>query len=438
MGGSSLAPEVIAQTARRAARRSSTRPRPARCSPRSTATPRRAASRRPCSSSRRSPARPSRPTQPSARLRGGVPRPRHRPDRAHRRRDRPGLAARRGRPRRRLPRLQRRPDRRRPLLGAHRVRARAVGLAGVDIAELLDEAEATSSSRSRSTAPTTPRSCSPPRSPAATPRRDKLGLVTDGTHIVGLADWIEQLVAESTGKEGTGILPVVLLPVSPEVETEPRRPAGRASRRRGRRFHFREHHDRRDPRQRVARRAARRVGVRHGDRRTDARDQPVRPARRRVGQDRRARPARRTSRAGTAPAFVAEGVEVRVSDPALARLRHRRRRARRAPGRSCPTTATSRSRHTSTASTRPSSAGLRELVAARLRPPRHVRLGSPLPALDRPVPQGRTRERRLPADPRAHRRRPRDPRPPVHVRPAHRGAGRRRRERARRATAGPS
>src|SRR5690606_20261719 len=53
------------------------------------------------------------------------------------------------------------------------------------------------------------------------PRRDKLGLITDGTHIVGLPDWIEQLIAESTGKDGTGILPVVLLPVSPEVEQPP-------------------------------------------------------------------------------------------------------------------------------------------------------------------------------------------------------------------------
>jgi glucose-6-phosphate isomerase len=52
-------------------------------------------------------------------------------------------------------------------------------------------------------------------------RRDKVGLITDGTHIVGLPDWIEQLVAESTGKQGTGILPVVLLPVSPELESKP-------------------------------------------------------------------------------------------------------------------------------------------------------------------------------------------------------------------------
>ncbi len=97
------------------------------------------------------------------------------------------------------------------------------GLAGADIAELLDEAEATLLEVA----------IDDPRNPAlvlaaaiagsdgTAPRRDKLGLVTDGTHIVGLPDWIEQLVAESTGKEGTGILPVVLLPVSPEVEQPP-------------------------------------------------------------------------------------------------------------------------------------------------------------------------------------------------------------------------
>ena len=94
------------------------------------------------------------------------------------------------------------------------------GLAGVDIGELLDEAEATLLEVA----------IDGRENPALTlaaaiaggdPRKDKLGLVSDGTHIVGLPDWIEQLIAESTGKNGTGILPVVLLPVSPEVENPP-------------------------------------------------------------------------------------------------------------------------------------------------------------------------------------------------------------------------
>jgi glucose-6-phosphate isomerase len=39
---------------------------------------------------------------------------------------------------------------------------------------------------------------------AARTGRDKLALIDDGTGITGLGDWIEQLVAESTGKLGTG------------------------------------------------------------------------------------------------------------------------------------------------------------------------------------------------------------------------------------------
>jgi len=94
------------------------------------------------------------------------------------------------------------------------------GLAGVDIAELLDEAEA-SMLEVAIDSPDNPALVLAAAIAGTTPRRDKLGLITDGTHIVGLPDWIEQLIAESTGKNGTGILPVVLLPVSPEVENKP-------------------------------------------------------------------------------------------------------------------------------------------------------------------------------------------------------------------------
>ncbi len=94
------------------------------------------------------------------------------------------------------------------------------GLAGVDIAELLAEAEATLLEVAIDS-PDNPALVLAAAIAGGEPRRDKLGLVTDGTHIIGLPDWIEQLVAESTGKEGTGILPGVLLPVSPEVENTP-------------------------------------------------------------------------------------------------------------------------------------------------------------------------------------------------------------------------
>ncbi len=45
---------------------------------------------------------------------------------------------------------------------------------------------------------------------AAKGGRDKLVIADAGSGIVGFGDWAEQLVAESTGKQGTGILPVVV------------------------------------------------------------------------------------------------------------------------------------------------------------------------------------------------------------------------------------
>jgi transaldolase / glucose-6-phosphate isomerase len=46
--------------------------------------------------------------------------------------------------------------------------------------------------------------------------KDKLGLVRNGSQIIGFGDWAEQLIAESTGKIGRGVLPVVLELNSPE------------------------------------------------------------------------------------------------------------------------------------------------------------------------------------------------------------------------------
>lgn len=49
--------------------------------------------------------------------------------------------------------------------------------------------------------------------------KDKVGLVPDGSRIQGFGDWAEQLIAESTGKLGRGILPVVLEDDAPELVT---------------------------------------------------------------------------------------------------------------------------------------------------------------------------------------------------------------------------
>jgi len=81
-------------------------------------------------------------------------------------------------------------------------------LAGADVAELLDQAaEAAPLLHSDD-----------PENPAlvlgavlaASPGRDKVIIAAGGSSIVGFPDWAEQLIAESTGKNGTGILPVAV------------------------------------------------------------------------------------------------------------------------------------------------------------------------------------------------------------------------------------
>ena len=88
-------------------------------------------------------------------------------------------------------------------------------LAGVDVAELLDQAEALHQSLSGSS-DNPALALGAALGAAALAGRDKVALISDGTGIVGLGDWAEQLLAESTGKEGRGILPVVVeTPTSP-------------------------------------------------------------------------------------------------------------------------------------------------------------------------------------------------------------------------------
>ena len=96
------------------------------------------------------------------------------------------------------------------------------GLAGVDVARLLDEAVAVTEVLSADDEDN-PGLVLGAAIAGTDPLRDKLVLVDDGSPLVGFGDWAEQLVAESTGKLGTGILPVVVADASdPEV----RWPAG--------------------------------------------------------------------------------------------------------------------------------------------------------------------------------------------------------------------
>jgi glucose-6-phosphate isomerase len=190
------------------------------------------------------------------------------------------------------------------------------GLAGADIAELLDEAEA-SLLEVAIDSPDNPALVLAAAIAGDEPRRDKLGLVTDGTHIEGLPDWIEQLVAESTGKNGTGVLPVVLLPVSPEVETRPDDVQIVRFVDEAKQFHLFEHHEGEvlvsgslGAQFVVWEYATAIVGRMLAINPFDQPDVESAKVAARGLLDARPEP--------TAPAFSAEGVEVRVSDPALA------------------------------------------------------------------------------------------------------------------------
>ena len=83
------------------------------------------------------------------------------------------------------------------------------GLAGVPVAELLDQAAALEPSLAGDT-----------DNPAlalgaalggfADAGHDKVVIADGGSGLVGFADWAEQLIAESTGKDGRGLLPVAV------------------------------------------------------------------------------------------------------------------------------------------------------------------------------------------------------------------------------------
>ena len=83
------------------------------------------------------------------------------------------------------------------------------GLAGADVEALLDDAESVADLLAEDD-DANPALRLGAAMGGTSPLRDKLYLVDHGTLISGLGDWAEQLIAESTGKEGKGLLPVVL------------------------------------------------------------------------------------------------------------------------------------------------------------------------------------------------------------------------------------
>lgn len=90
------------------------------------------------------------------------------------------------------------------------------GLAGVDIQAFLDEAEETAEILNDDSEENIGLALGAALG-GTNPLRDKIVIAEDGSGIVGFADWAEQLIAESTGKLGTGVLPVVAGPDAPEV-----------------------------------------------------------------------------------------------------------------------------------------------------------------------------------------------------------------------------
>ncbi|KUG54307.1 glucose-6-phosphate isomerase [Serinicoccus chungangensis] len=82
------------------------------------------------------------------------------------------------------------------------------GLAGADIGALLDEAEEVADLLGADDE-ANPGLRLGAALAGTRPLRDKLLFTDAGSGIAGLADWAEQLIAESTGKQGTGVLPVV-------------------------------------------------------------------------------------------------------------------------------------------------------------------------------------------------------------------------------------
>jgi glucose-6-phosphate isomerase len=95
------------------------------------------------------------------------------------------------------------------------------GLAGADVERLLDEAELVADLLAADDEANPALRLGAAMAGTA-PLRDKLLLVEEGSGVDGLPAWAEQLIAESTGKQGTGVLPVVVAGTgSPEVAEPP-------------------------------------------------------------------------------------------------------------------------------------------------------------------------------------------------------------------------
>lgn len=83
-------------------------------------------------------------------------------------------------------------------------------LTGVDVGALLDEAAAVAPELARDSADNPAIRLAAAMAAAHGGGAEKVVLADTGSGLVGFGNWAEQLIAESTGKQGTGLLPVVV------------------------------------------------------------------------------------------------------------------------------------------------------------------------------------------------------------------------------------
>ena len=87
-------------------------------------------------------------------------------------------------------------------------------LAGVDVAALLGEARGIAPALARDDADNPAVRLAAALAAGHAAGAEKVVLADTGSGLLGFGDWAEQLIAESTGKQGTGLLPVVVEDVS--------------------------------------------------------------------------------------------------------------------------------------------------------------------------------------------------------------------------------
>ncbi|GAA1339128.1 glucose-6-phosphate isomerase [Arthrobacter roseus] len=90
------------------------------------------------------------------------------------------------------------------------------GLAGADLGQLLDDAEEAARILAEDSAENMGLRLGAALG-GTNPLRDKIVIVDESSGLNGFASWAEQLIAESTGKAGTGLLPVVAEHGAPET-----------------------------------------------------------------------------------------------------------------------------------------------------------------------------------------------------------------------------